>query len=743
MRQTSHSSDKDGWIHFTPLATSQTTPREAIPGHSPNNGFDDASGIHGNSFLFFGAGITHDTNFNSQTQCSQQLSEELNSMPSAPSCPIMLSRNSMNTQFLQCFQFQPTSPSGRCDQDELPASLLDRQGSNPFQTTSAAPVEPPLGSTKIPEILLNSAEDTRSECYYSSPHAYSSGQEGSYPGTPRTSSVNSPLSDAGSFVQIRDERQLSFPLMSTTSTYATSSDGCDDDAASSVFDPGPRACLPEQPNNQYLQPGPLFHSYTYPFERQSRPASNFFDSTLTRRSSDVAPRCSIPTGEAGTDTPQRPHAPSLVTSDRPRSSSDSCLTRPPRSSLKRVRDPDETQRKDKRLNKQSVVRPDMDDGPLEPRRPRGKRRGPLSEIKKTALRRSRTDGNTCLNCCLSKVGCNGEGPCARCAQGFDGRHVPVCTKAHFKDLIKRMSTLSSMPPALRGPIFEPVQFPVSLDEVDISHETLSKIRDISDSWNLQINYGPLRLRIIDLAEMWRSVSTLHKPRFSEIPFPAVFDKHFSRGSRPEKIFLEKGNLPGHLMMYVRWTNVLKFTTVTQISRDGRTSRRIALDGQLYQIVTQIVLIELRRFERNIYEVLSKSLHHQGPKEADPNAVPELVTGLGSLLLSLRWQTCLWKKYQSVLAQDINQVKRELRFAMIQDICRRLYSYYFLCRARCLPESAKVVTGIETHYANMTGSIRENFPTDPYEGGFEAWVRDGDNTVRNCRVDEQSLIHSIL
>ncbi|CAH0055360.1 unnamed protein product [Clonostachys solani] len=536
MKQSSHSSDKDGWSHLTPPATSQNRPHEAIPDHSTNNAFDNPSGLHGNSFLFFGAGIAHDTSFGSQPQCSQDLSEELDSMPSAPGCPIMLSRNSMNPQFLECFQLQPPAAIGKYDCEEPTVSLLDGQVSNPFQTTSSAPIEVPPGSAEIPEIFLNSADNTESEYYYSS--SYSSGQECSYPGTPHTPSVNSPLSDAGSFAQ-----------------------------------------------------------------------------------------------------------------------------------------------------------------------------------------------------------CDGRWLCVRCAQGFDGRHVPMCTKAHFKDLIKKMSTLSSMPPSLRGPIFELLEFPVSLDEVDISHENLGKIKDISADWNLEIYYGIYRLRVIDLTEMWRSLSTLQKARLSPIPFPAVFDKHYSRGSRPEKIFLRRGNLPVHLRMYVRWTNVLKFTTLHKISKDGERMERIA--PQLYQIMTQVVLIELRRFERNIYEVLSKSLHHQGPRDNDPNAVPELVTALGSLLLSLRWQICVWKKYRPVLAQDINQEKRELRFALIQDICKRLYPYYFLCRDRCLPDPASLVPGMETHYANMTGSIRETFPTDFSEAGFKAWILDGDDTVRNCRVDEQSLIQSIL
>lgn len=300
-----------------------------------------------------------------------------------------------------------------------------------------------------------------------------------------------------------------------------------------------------------------------------------------------------------------------------------------------------------------------------------------------------------------------------------------------------------MPPTLRAPIFELLQFPVSLDEVDISHETLAKIKDISADWNLAIYYRVHRLRTIDMDEMWRSLATLQKARLSPIPFPAVFDKHYSRGSRPEKTYLRSGNLPAHLRMYVQWTNVLKFTTLHQVSKKGEKIERIAPNGQIYQILTQVVLIELRRFERNIYEVLSKSLHQQGPRDNDPNAVPELVTALGSLLLSLRWQICLWKKYRPALARDINQGKRELRFTLIQDICKRLYPYYFLCRDRCLTDPANVVPGMETHYANMAGSIREIFPTDFSEDGFKAWIRDGDNTVRNCRVDEQSLIQSIL
>ncbi|CAI6082866.1 unnamed protein product [Clonostachys chloroleuca] len=747
MKQPSHSSDQDGWSHLTSPATSQNRRREIMPGHSPNNAFDNPSGINGNSFLYFGAGIDNDTSFSSQPQCSQDLTKELEGMQSAPSCPIMLTRNSMNPQFLECFQYQyqPCSVLGQYDCEEPSVPLLDRQGSNPFQTTSSAPIEVPPGSSRIPEIFLTSAGNTctESEDYYSS--SYSSGQEASYPGTPHTPSVTSPRSDAGSFAQMHDERQPSFSYMSASSasTYATSCDGYEDDATPSGFDRNPGACLLEQPSSQYLQPGPLAHSYTYPLGRESRSVSNFIGSTFSRRSSDIAPNCSTPIGEVGTDTLQSSHTSPIVISDRPRSSSDSFQTRPPHQSLKRARESDESQGKNEQVDEEPVVGPDMEGAPLEPRRARGKRKGPLSETTRSGLKRSRTDGNTCLNCCLSKVKCDGTWFCIRCAQGFDGRAVPMCTKAHFKDMIKKMSTLSSMPPSLRAPIFELLQFPVSLDEVDISHETLGKIKDISADWNLEIYYRVSRLRTIDMEEMWRSLATLQKARLSPIPFPAVFDKHYSRGSRPEKTYLRSGNLPAHLMMYVRWTNVLKFTTLQQVSKKGEKIERIAPNGQIYHILTQVVLIELRRFERNIYEVLSKSLHQQGPRVNDPNAVPELVTSFGYLLLSLRWQICVWKKYRPALARDINQGKRELRFALIQDICRRLYPYYFLCRDRCLPDPANVVPGMETHYANMAGSIRENFPTDFSEAGFEGWIDDGNNTVRDCRVDEQSLIQSIL
>jgi hypothetical protein len=217
--------------------------------------------------------------------------------------------------------------------------------------------------------------------------------------------VNSPRSDAGSFAQMHDERQPSFSYMSASSasTYATSCDGYEDDATSSGFDRDPGACLLEQPSSQYLQPGPLAHSYTYPLGRESRSVSNFIGSTFSRRSSDIAPNCSTPTGEVGTNTLQSSHTSPIVISDRPRSSSDSCQTRPPRRSLKRARDSDESQGKDEQLDEEPVVGPDMEGAPLEPRRARGKRQGPLSETTRSGLKRSRTDGNTCLNCCLSKV----------------------------------------------------------------------------------------------------------------------------------------------------------------------------------------------------------------------------------------------------------------------------------------------------------------------------------------------------
>ncbi|CAG9973287.1 unnamed protein product [Clonostachys byssicola] len=742
MKQSSDSSEKDGWSHLTPPATGQNMPHEIIPGHSPNNAFDDPSGMHGTSFLYFGAGIDNDTSFTSQPQCYQALSKELDGMPSAPGCHMMLTRNSLNPQFLASFQFQPTSAIGNYDCEEPSVPLLESQGSNPFQTTSSAPIDVPLGSSGVPEIFLKPADNTESENCYSS--SYSSGQEGSYPGTPHTPSVNSPRSDAGSFAQMHDERQPSFSYMSASSasTYATSCDGYEDDATPSGLDRNSSACLLEQ-RSQYLQPGSLTPSYTYPLGRESRPISNFIGSTFSRRSSDIAPSCSTPIGEVGTDTLQSPHTSPIIISDRPRSLSDSFQTHPPPPSLKRTRDSDESQGRDEQLDEESVVGPDMEGAPLQPRRARGKRQGPLSEDTRSGLKRSRTDGNTCLNCCLSKVKCDGTRLCARCAQGFDGRAVPMCTRAHFKDIIKKMSTLSSMPPLLRAPIFELLPFPVSLDEADISHETLGKIKDISVDWHLAIYYRVSRLRTINMEEMWRSLATLQKSRLNPIPFPAVFDKHYSRGSRPEKIFLREGNLPGHIRMYVRWTNVLKFTTLYQVSKDREEMQRITPNGQVYQILIQVVLIELRRFERNIYEVLSKSLHQQGPKDNDPNAVPELVTALGYLLLSLRWQICVWKKYRPSLARDINQGKRELRFALIQDICKRLYPYYFLCRDRCLEDPAEVVPGMETHYANMAGSVHETFPTELSEDGFKAWIRDGHNTVRNCQVDEQSLIQSIL
>lgn len=328
-------------------------------------------------------------------------------MQSAPGCPIMLTRNSMNPQFVECFQdqYQPCSVLGQYDCEEPSVPLLDRQGSNPFQTTSSAPIEVPPDSSRIPEILLNSAGNTctESDDYYSS--SYSSGQEASYPGTPHTPSVNSPRSDAGSFAQMHDERQPSFSYMSasSTSTYATSCDGYEDDATSSVFDRNPGACLLEQPSSQYLQPGPLAYSYTYPMGRESRSVSTFIGSTFSRRSSEIAPNCSTPTGEVRTDTLQSSHPSPIVISDHPRSSSDSCRTRPPRQSLKRARESNESQGKNEQVDEEPVVGPDMEDAPLEPRRARGKRKGPLSETTRSGLKRSRTDGNTCLNCCLSKV----------------------------------------------------------------------------------------------------------------------------------------------------------------------------------------------------------------------------------------------------------------------------------------------------------------------------------------------------
>lgn len=156
-------------------------------------------------------------------------------------------------------------------------------------------------------------------------------------------------------------------------------------------------------------------------------------------------------------------------------------------------------------------------------------------------------------------------------------------------------------------------------------------------------------------------------------------------------------------------------------------RDILLAAQLSRIVCRMLEVEgFRKLERDFYNIKWKQISNE--------THIRFLGELGRILLTLRWRVSWWKLHGDGSRES--DPSQQHYVDRVDLICRILYVYYTSVLAK-LPSwsTTDVPKGVWSHYADSENPIWDDFPLDPSDDGFHAWMERGRELI------QQAVVHS--
>ncbi|KAL9598824.1 MAG: hypothetical protein Q9219_004243 [cf. Caloplaca sp. 3 TL-2023] len=155
------------------------------------------------------------------------------------------------------------------------------------------------------------------------------------------------------------------------------------------------------------------------------------------------------------------------------------------------------------------------------------------------------------------------------------------------------------------------------------------------------------------------------------------------------------------------------------------------------LASQLARIVCRAVEITAFSYLQKELLSHGQSNRVQTTIEDFVQQLGKTLLTLRWRVSWWT---IIGAEGNNELEEQKRCYIdrVKGICRILYVYYFIARRKLPPWSGSDLVsrnGIWSVYTDAA-SIFERWPHDGSLQGFEQWMMEGQDMIRQAGVPER-------
>ncbi|KAL9030360.1 MAG: hypothetical protein Q9196_001510 [Gyalolechia fulgens] len=162
------------------------------------------------------------------------------------------------------------------------------------------------------------------------------------------------------------------------------------------------------------------------------------------------------------------------------------------------------------------------------------------------------------------------------------------------------------------------------------------------------------------------------------------------------------------------------------------------DAMHIVLASQLARIVCRAVELTAFAWLQKDLSSHGQSQAVETKMAGSVQQLGRTLLTLRWRVSWW---QIIDAESNDPEEQKHRYIeRVRGICRILYVYYFIARRKLRPWSGSDLVsknGMQSEYADAD-LIWETLPHDETLQGFEQWMMEGHDMIRQANVPERLL-----
>ncbi|RJE25020.1 hypothetical protein PHISCL_02671 [Aspergillus sclerotialis] len=374
--------------------------------------------------------------------------------------------------------------------------------------------------------------------------------------------------------------------------------------------------------------------------------------------------------------------------------------------------------------------------------PRGARRkGPLSLAGRANAGMRRKNKDTCVQCRLNKRKCDGNSPCDACRPTL---HEQPCARACFANIVEYgtcnyISQRAINHPTRDGSGRVRMDIPSEFNLNDL----LSYLNERQGRFNIRARQSWGSLYVLDLGEAYRFMKSLSEYNGnSRSTFLEFIDRRLVESKDRSKNWLtcvkDCDPMNNVYALLSQWNNMPSRASYSFVSLQGgeerpmdvnnpEDRRDILLAAQLSRIVCRMLEVEgFRKLERDFYNIKWKQISNE--------THIRFLGELGRILLSLRWRVSWWKLHGD--GSHESDPSQQHYVDRVDLICRILYVYYTNVLAK-LPSwsTTDVPKGVWSHYADSENPIWDDFPSDPTDGGFHAWMDRGRELI------QQAVVHS--
>ncbi|KAL7906386.1 hypothetical protein GGI35DRAFT_107424 [Trichoderma velutinum] len=394
-----------------------------------------------------------------------------------------------------------------------------------------------------------------------------------------------------------------------------------------------------------------------------------------------------------------------------------------------------------------------------PKKPRGKRTGPLRDGRRQLATKRRNERTVCIGCKMAKVMCDGREDgrdCSRCSSSSSNAPKPfVCAPASFFELVQQGSTvllaLHIIYPLSAHGFRQPIELPSDInirhllhfmDELRKGYETIRVYgrRGILYELDLQACWVYINSNCSPIVHPFRQFINGLKVQRQDTWKACIRDGY----GRP----LNKQNLCDALLALDDMAPWVTYTLrpkpndpfgpiddefgTTLTPDDGYQRQIIIVAAQLSRIIG-------RKLELEFYDQLKKAL-------ANPSICYELVFDVGRTLMSLRRRLTQWTYHWERVSPSttpepeshVDDGRDDTSMSRLKHLCQVLYVYFCYMRRRLPANEQENMRTMMVLYPDRVEEVQESFPRYESIDGFEEWLHFKDQPTAEMDMDSDQM-----
>ncbi|KAI9152042.1 hypothetical protein HJFPF1_09262 [Paramyrothecium foliicola] len=325
------------------------------------------------------------------------------------------------------------------------------------------------------------------------------------------------------------------------------------------------------------------------------------------------------------------------------------------------------------------------------------------------------------------------------------KHPYVCTKAYFMELVNHDTTNYVASYAINHPL----RGSLGRRRLDVPKlieipKLLQMVEGLSKKYTIRVLQGKTVLYDLDLHGCSSYLRAIRPTLPEAYSFQTFIATQLSRNGEWRSCIHDNVNKLSDIFGALTLWNTMP-SRVTYALVPYSTGKEHQLDPdsiddqQVLLAAAQLSRIVSRKLELAAYTQLQTELTTKTSFGAD------FLLQLAQLLLSLRWRLSWWAVLGSGVVEGAHDeaIQQRQTFdsvaSRVRSLCRILY-FYYCCMSRRVPRfNEETPRGRRFRYPDTQNAVEERYPEDESLDGFEHWIKEGHDKIREARAPEQLKI----